>query len=154
MARGRMVRGFRGRGEVSTPRMLVRRRGRGDMCILHAGPSVAGLPLLLSQAPEPAPTFPLAPFPGEERAACLRREEGPPWRPQAQEQRLTVGKPGATGVWPPSRVRSQRRPHQPRDEEGEWFGGKRALTTCNELENLAMSSIWIARGKESYHGLA
>ena len=92
-----MVRGIRGRGEVSTPRMLVRRRGRGDVCILHAGPSVAGLPLLLSRAPKPAPTFPLAPFPGEERTACLSRKEGPPRRPQAQEQRLSVGKPGGGG---------------------------------------------------------
>lgn len=75
----------------------MRRRGRGDVCILHAGPSVAGLPLLLSRAPKPAPTFPLAPFPGEERTACLSRKEGPPWRPQAQEQRLSVGKPGGGG---------------------------------------------------------
>ena len=34
------------------------------------------------------------------------------------------------------------RPHQPRDEEGEWFSGNRALTTCSELENLVMLSIF------------
>ena len=34
------------------------------------------------------------------------------------------------------------RPHQPRDEEGEWFIGNRALTTCSELEYLTMLSVF------------
>ena len=143
MARGSMVRGIRGRGEVSTPRMLVRRRGRGDVCILHAGPSVAGLPLLLSRAPKPAPTFPLAPFPERNVPPVLAGRKGPHGVPRPRSSvslLVNLGEGGLAAFARP--LPAMHRPYQPRDEEEEWFSGNRALTTCSELENLAMLSVF------------